>query len=286
MPIDEGSSIIAHALTQGINFIDTAQLYGTYPYIKEAIKKANITPVISTKSYAYSKEQAKASLEQARKSLDMDTIDIFMLHEQESELTLKGHQDALDYYLNQKELGKIKAVGVSTHAIEVVNVASLKKEIDIIAPMLNIRGLGIIDGTLIEMEAAISKAKEHGKGIVTMKPLGGGNCILNYDECFSYLFQNNNIDSIAVGMKSISEVDMNIAIFSNKKISENLREKVSLQNRQLHIEFWCEKCKKCIERCPSNALSFKDGKIVVDHENCALCGYCASVCDAFAIKIY
>ncbi len=286
LPIDEGSSILAYALKQGINFIDTAQLYGTYPYIKEAIRKTGIRPVISTKSYAYNKEQAETSLEEARKLLDIDVIDIFMLHEQVSELTLKGHQEALDYYLNQKEHGKIRAVGVSTHAIEVVNVASLRKEIDIIAPMLNMKGLGIIDGTLLEMENAICKAKKHGKSIVTMKPLGGGNCISNYDQCFSYLFKNENIDSIAVGMRSEAEIDMNIATFSNTEISESLKERVSLQNRQLHIEFWCEKCQKCIKRCQANALSFSNGEVIIDHEKCVLCGYCASVCDVFAIKIF
>ena len=163
MSIEEGSKIIEHALISGINFIDTAQLYDTYKYINKAIKKTGITPIISTKSYAYSKEQAKKSLEDAKKALDMDVIDIFMLHEQETSLTMKGHKEALDYYLNEKEKGTIKAVGVSTHAVEVVNLVAEMKEIDIIHPMYNIDGIGILDGDVSDMTKAISKCKYNNK---------------------------------------------------------------------------------------------------------------------------
>ncbi len=88
--------------------------------IREAIKKSNKDIVIATKSYAYSEESARASVEKARREMDVDVIDIFLLHEQESRLTLKGHREALEYYLSMKEKGIIKAVGVSTHNVEVV----------------------------------------------------------------------------------------------------------------------------------------------------------------------
>jgi len=35
--------------------------------------------------------------------MDIDVIDIFMLHEQESRLTLKGHREALEYYISMKK---------------------------------------------------------------------------------------------------------------------------------------------------------------------------------------
>ena len=33
LPLGEGVAVIRAALAAGVNFIDTAQLYGTYPYI-------------------------------------------------------------------------------------------------------------------------------------------------------------------------------------------------------------------------------------------------------------
>jgi diketogulonate reductase-like aldo/keto reductase len=77
---------------QTSNFIDTAEMYETYEHIREAIRISGKHPVVATKSYAYSKEGARASLEKARKELDLDVIDIFLLHEQESEHTLRGHR--------------------------------------------------------------------------------------------------------------------------------------------------------------------------------------------------
>ena len=84
LPVDRGANIIKRGLELGINFIDTAELYGTYPHIKAAIKKSGKKPVVATKCYAYTKEGAAQSLEKARKELDMDVIDMFLLHEQES----------------------------------------------------------------------------------------------------------------------------------------------------------------------------------------------------------
>ena len=41
-------------------------------------------------------------MEKARHEIDRDVIDIFMMHEQESKWTLKGHRDALEYLLDAK----------------------------------------------------------------------------------------------------------------------------------------------------------------------------------------
>ena len=38
LPVEEGAKIIAYALEHGINFLDTAQYYRTYPYISSALK--------------------------------------------------------------------------------------------------------------------------------------------------------------------------------------------------------------------------------------------------------
>jgi len=63
-----------------------------------------------------------------------------MLHEQESRLTLKGHREALEYYISMKEKGIIKAVGVSTHNVEVVEACCEMPEVDVIHPIVNKAG--------------------------------------------------------------------------------------------------------------------------------------------------
>ena len=39
LPLKEGAQVIKYALGRGINFIDTAQYYRTYPYIREAMRQ-------------------------------------------------------------------------------------------------------------------------------------------------------------------------------------------------------------------------------------------------------
>ena len=48
---------------------------------------------------------AAASLDKALMELNTDYIDIFMLHEQESIYTLKGHKEAIEYFLEAKQRG-------------------------------------------------------------------------------------------------------------------------------------------------------------------------------------
>lgn len=281
----EGAKIIAKALELGVNFIDTAELYGTYPHIKEALRISGKKPVIATKSYAYSTEGAKESLDKARKELDVDVIDIFLMHEQESRLTLRGHREALDYYIEAKQKGLVRAVGVSTHNIEVVEACAGMPEIDVIHPLVNKRGIGIGDGTVDEMLGAVKKAYEAGKGIYSMKPLGGGNLLKSFDECMEFVLGIPYINSIAVGMQSQEEVIMNVGIFNGDKVPEKIRKTLSERVRKLHIDYWCEGCGKCARRCGQKAMDIVDGKAVVNSEKCVLCGYCGSVCPQFAIKI-
>jgi predicted aldo/keto reductase-like oxidoreductase len=281
----EGAKVIRAALERGVNFIDTAELYGTYEHIREAMKGIGTKPVIATKSYAYAADDAAKSVEKARKALDIDVIDIFLLHEQESRLTLRGHREALEYYLDEREKGRIRAVGVSTHNIEVVRAICDMPEIDVIHPMVNKTGIGIGDGTIDEMLDAVRMAYDKGKGVYGMKALGGGNLLHSYDECMDFVLGLPFVHSIAVGMQSVDEVEMNILKFEGGSIPDRLRETTALRSKSLHIDYWCEACGKCVERCRQGALSIAAGKIVVDAGKCLLCGYCGSACPQFAIKI-
>lgn len=283
---EKGSDVLAYAFGQGIDFVDTAQLYKTYEYIRLAVKKSGVNPVISSKSYAYDRKTAMEAFEEARKALDRDYIDIFMLHEQESRMTLRGHREALEFYLEMKQRGLIRAVGVSTHNVCVVEAAAEMDEIDVIHPIFNIRGVGINDGTSRDMEKAVERAYGCGKGIFTMKPLGGGSLIDDYDSSMGYVMGKEYIHSVAIGMSSTAEVDMNIAVFEGREPEEKTRNSVSLQKRELHIEFWCENCGACIERCRQGALSPGKDRPVIDSGKCVVCGYCCSVCPVFALKIF
>lgn len=285
LPLDEGIYLLELAVDRGINFIDTADLYGTYPYINPVLKHHKDI-VISTRSYAYDKSTAKTTLERALRELGRDYIDIFSLHEQEGPHTIKGHREALDYFIKMKKAGYIRAVGISTHYIAAVKTAALMEEIDVIHPILNINGVGIVDGSLEEMEKVIKMAFECGKGLYNMKPLGGGHLISSYTEAMQYSMNFPYIHSTAVGMQREEEITANIDFFETGQLSDQLLQSLKGYRRKLIIQDWCEGCGKCVECCPQGALAIDESnKAAVDYKKCILCGYCRSACKELAIKV-
>ncbi len=285
LSVQEGSRIIREAFEQGVNFIDTAELYQTYSHIKEAVKGIRSNIVISTKCYAYNAEGAEKSLKNALTELGTDYIDIFSLHEQESEHTIKGHYEALEYFIKAKEKGIIRSLGISTHAVAAVKAALKYSEIEVIHPIINKNGLGIIDGTVQDMLEAIEAASKAGKGAYAMKALGGGNLIKNSKECFDFVISNENIHSIAVGMQNISEVHNNALIFAGKAVPDKIKQELNSKKRRLLIDYWCTGCGSCADACGQKAIALQNGKAAVNQESCVLCGYCSAYCKEFCIKV-
>lgn len=285
LSIKDGAAVIRRAAEMGVNFIDTADLYGTYPYIKEVL---NDFPnmVVSSKSYAYDFKTAEETLNRALAGIGRDYIDCFLLHEQEGPLTLKGHWEAIEYLSRCKDEGLVRAIGISTHHVAGVRAAAETPEIDIIHPIINYKGVGIVDGDLEDMEQAISFAWSKGKGIYAMKALGGGHLISDLQRAFDYIINFPYLHSIAVGMQRIEEVEINVDIFNGKVPNKEKLDSVKNYERNLFIQDWCTGCGRCIRRCQQGALSIgKDKKSLVDAKKCILCGYCGSVCKELAIKV-
>ncbi|HHV45043.1 MAG TPA: 4Fe-4S binding protein [Firmicutes bacterium] len=282
LPVDEGARVIRHALDRGINFVDTAQLYQCYPYIRKAVAGRDDV-IIASRSYDYTYGGMRQAVEEARRELDRDVIDIFMLHEQESALTLKGHRPALDYLVEAKGRGIIRAIGVSTHHVACVEAICDYPEIEVVSPLLNKAGLGIIGGREA-MERAIAKAHALGKGVYLMKALGGGHLIGDVRSAFAYALAFPHTHAVAVGMSSIGEVEVNLALFSGEAVDDATLQGL-VRHKTLHVESWCQRCGLCVERCPAGALSLGAEGLRIEHQKCLLCGYCGAACPEFALKI-
>lgn len=285
LPVRKGAAVLAHAIGRGVNFCDTAQLYKTYPYIRAAMEITGRRDlIVATKTYAHTRELAEKAVEEARLALNRDYIDIFLLHEQESVHTLNGHREALEYLFECRSKGVVRAVGASMHHIAAVY-GAIEKELQIIHPLINARGLGIADGSREEMEAAAAAAHARGTGVYSMKALGGGNLFKNAAVCLQYAFGLGFVDSVAIGMQSEQEVDANLRFMEDGAFPMEAERALAAKERRLHIDSWCGGCGKCAERCGRRALSVKDGKAVCEHKKCVLCGYCSSVCPEWAIKV-
>lgn len=286
LPLESGVELISFALRRGINFIDTAEIYGTYRYIAEALRRTGLKPVIATKSYAYEASQAQKSLEKALREMGLARLDIFLLHEQESLQTLRGHRGAFKYLWKARDSGLIKAVGFSCHTVAAVKAALHFPGIDVIHPLLNWQGIGIRDGSASDMLEALCRVREKGIGVYTMKPLGGGHLNSDPTSALAFLLHEEAIDAVAVGMASVAEVEHNLHIFSGTPGSSLWGFLAKGRKRRLLLEKEsCLLCGRCVENCPQSALAVKEKEIFVDEERCILCGYCGAVCPEFALRI-
>jgi len=284
--IEKGAKLIRTALERGINFIDTAEVYQTYPHIKKALKGYKGEVIITTKSYAKAYTEMEKSIRYALESLDRDYIDIFLMHAAKATPSVfEERAEALQCLNDYKAKGTIRAVGISTHVIGIVKRATEIKEIDIVFPIINKLGLGIVGGSVENMMKAISKAHKAGKGLYAMKALAGGHLIDQLEESFNFVRNIKGISSLAVGMVNQEELEINLKIFNDEKIPQELLSQKIKPGKRLFISRFCEGCGNCVKTCPSNALSLKNGKAVVDHKLCILCGYCNPVCPVFAIRL-
>ncbi len=287
MSVEDCTAVVAAALEKGINFVDTAQMYETYAPIREAMKITGIRPVIASKSAAPDYNGMESAVNEALKQLDIDCMDIFLLHSARAgEKVFEERAGALQCLKDYKTRGLIKAVGISTHDTRVAMLAAGRQDIDIVFPIVNKSGAGILNGTLKDMLEAIRVNHAAGKGVYLMKVLAGGNLIDSYCECIDFARNIEGYHSIAIGMVSLQEVDFNVAYFNNNYDPKKTPTLKGYSKRFQVFEKLCKGCGHCIEACPNYAIDFDEDnkRAVINESRCLTCGYCTSACPEFAIR--
>ncbi|MCX7796539.1 MAG: aldo/keto reductase [bacterium] len=278
------SELVSYAYSLGINLFDTAEIYDNYKLLGESLRGLDDIFVI-TKSYAVDEKDVDRSLLKAKRLMSRD-VDIFMLHEQESILTMKGHLKALEYMYKLKEKGDIKAVGISTHRVSGVRGALTFLElIDIVMAIVNYAGLGIYDGDRDEMESALLDCYNANLGIIGMKIFGGGHLTRAIDRAIGYARSLSFVHTFLLGVETVEELKLDISLFSGLQVEEGLLESSKRKTRRIEIEPWCTGCGICVDRCGQGALILVNGKVEVAFDRCVLCSYCAQVCPDFSIRV-
>ena len=316
---------LCDALRRGINFIDTAQYYRTYPYIRRALELMGfvteenpcgtvhsaaqenpcsqtvlssctapgscpcaLRPVISSKSLASAYDDMMTAIEECRRELGLDAIDIFLMHEVRTG-QFAARAGAWQALRDAKAAGLVHAIGISTHHADVARAMADVSACDVVFALLNYRSMGIRSGqeagTKEEMAAALTACKAAGKGVYLMKALGGGNLTGDYQKALDYVFAQDFMDAVMVGFTNASEID-DMMCYLSGNMESSYNPDVSRKKMYVNQED-CEGCGACLRICAAGAVHYnKNGLAEIDQSKCLTCGYCAQGCPVRAIIMY
>ena len=173
----EAIRLLRAALDSGVNFFDTARLYGASEAIMgKAFKDRRDRVVICTKCRHFRdargelpdagtlKRIIEASLRESLAALQSDFVDVYMLHQADVEIL--GRDDIAETFLNLKKQGVIRATGVSTYKTEETKKAVDSGAWDVVQLPFN-----LMDQS---QETQFSAAAQNGVGILIRSVLFKG----------------------------------------------------------------------------------------------------------------
>ena len=185
-PQDDAESIraIEHAVSGGVNWIDTAAIYGL-GHSEEVVGRgvagipAADRPLVFTKcgldpdpADSYKPPTRKASpafirieVERSLRRLGVERIDLFQIHwPDETGVPVEDSWGEMSRLVDE---GKVRAIGVSNFGVELLDRCERVRHVDSLQPPFSLihRGSG---GTVIPWAAA------HGTGVVVYSPMASG----------------------------------------------------------------------------------------------------------------
>jgi len=203
--IDGLSRLLLNGYDNGLRFFDAADSYGSHPHVAEALKQVDRSRVtVLTKSWARDAEGMRADLERFRRELNVDHIDVMLMHcLTEADWTTR-YRGAMDVLEQAKQKGVIRAHGCSCHNIEALRAAAKSPWVEV--DLVRINPIGAeMDASPDTVIGAIREMRAAGKGIVGMKILGQGALRNRQDAALRFALGLALLDAFTIGAESIAE---------------------------------------------------------------------------------
>ena len=182
-PQDDAESVAAirHAIDLGINWVDTAAVYGnghSETVIGQALKQmpADRRPFVFTKGGIVRDAEGKnprrigeakhlrGELEGSLKRLGLDVLDLYQIHWPSDDVPLEDYWGTM---LELKKEGKVRHVGLSNHNVEQLKRAEALGHVETLQPPFS----------MIKRETAaeiLPWCHEHGTGVICYSPMQAG----------------------------------------------------------------------------------------------------------------
>ena len=206
------------AYHQGIRFWDLADMYGSHPHAKGALKgldRERIT--IATKTTARTGPEVEADIKRFLKEIGTDYIDIVLLHCLTEFDWPQRYPDAMEALSRCKTKGLIRAHGVSCHDFGAFQTSAITDWVEIVLARINYAGISM-DASPIDVIRTMESMANKGKGIYGMKVMGMGK--LDEEEggareAIEFVLNLSCVHAMTIGMQTQDEVIENVNIINN-----------------------------------------------------------------------
>ncbi len=273
---EQVKTMVRHAMDHGVNYFDTAWPYHdgqSETVMGEVLSEYDRDSYyLATKypGHQISETYDPAALFEAQlEKCGVDYFDFYLLHnvyEKSMDVYLDPQWGILDYFKEQKRLGRIKHLGFSTHA----QMDCLKEFLDACGEDMEFCQiqLNYLDWTLQDAKAKYDLLTEKGIPVWVMEPVRGGK-LAKLDEAneqtlkalrpyekipawaFRFLQGLPNVKMILSGMSDQTQMEDNVSTFADSKPLTQEETEVLLKIAEsMKDSIPCTACRYCCKGCP------------------------------------
>lgn len=280
---DEAVRIMQRSFELGVNYVDTAIIYGESERIcAKALKGWRDKVYVSTKNPlwgdGYSEEGWWERLEGSLNRLEIDCIDFYQTVHSISWETYEGFlksRGGMELIRKAQDQGLIKHACFSCH--------------DKPENMIKLIDTGEFEGLTIQYnlldranEEVIAHAHERGVGVIVMGPVGGGRLAgpglklkeqipggvkTSAELAMRFVLSNPGVTSAISGMSAMEQVLENVEVASREEplsAAEKAAIESALEENKKLMELYCTGCKYCMP-CPSNINIPENFRLMNNH---------------------
>ena len=209
MGTPEFTKMLRHALDRGVRYVDTADRYMTHVFVRLALEGVKRDQYfIQTKTPATNPVVAHADIERYRRELRTDYLDSVLMHCMTKPTWPVDMRPVLEALLEEKQKGRIKAVGVSCHDWEGLAPSVDCPDLDVQLVRINPFG-SKMDGKPEDVAAEVRKMHAKGRGVIGMKIFGedGLGSREKRFESLKYVLGLGCVDCFTIGFTSTAQID-------------------------------------------------------------------------------
>ena len=259
--ITSDPTVITRAVDMGINYFDTSRGYQSGQnerMVGAALGAKRKDIFLSSKCDQKTGAGILAELDTSLKKLQTDHLDVWLLHGKDTPELIPD--ELVEAQRKAKQQGKVRFIGMSTHALPVVADRVIEAKLEIVQAQYNF-------ASAAEWGPALEKLHQAGVGLVAMKVMakvggrgrrGPGAAAppppparpANFaPAALKWVLKNPIISTTVPSMTDIDQLEQNFSVMAQQQFTD-ADQKILTARLQEITPYFCRMCGQCAGQCP------------------------------------